>query len=109
MRFHSTAATLLMLSGLAVSSVAFAADNGATSNSTPDQQMAREVETQITTAVQPSDPISVHCDQHIVTLHGFVDSEWDKERAVEAARKVPGVQGIRDELVVNHVVKGSHT
>jgi osmotically-inducible protein OsmY len=70
--------------------------------------MAREVESQITSTVQPSDPISVRCSQRVVTLHGFVDSAWEKQRAVEAAHAVPGVQEVRDELVINHVVKGSH-
>jgi osmotically-inducible protein OsmY len=108
MRFNFTAAALLLIGGLAASTAAFAADSGVQPNSSSDQVMAREVETQITTTIEPADPISVHCTQNIVTLHGFVDSEWDKQRAEEAARKVPGVQGVRDELTVNHVVKGSH-
>jgi hyperosmotically inducible periplasmic protein len=44
--------------------------------------------------------ISVSTDKGVVRLSGTVDSEEQKQKAVETAKKVSGVKSVIDELVV---------
>lgn len=42
--------------------------------------------------------IKVGIDSGAITLRGSVDSLWDKRRAEDIARSVPGVEGVNNEL-----------
>ena len=48
---------------------------------------------------------SVETFRGIVLLSGFVDSEQQKERAIEVTRGVPGVRDVRHLLVVKYLEK----
>jgi hyperosmotically inducible protein len=99
----------MILAGSLTASTAASARNDNHIGSSSDRTISREVSSEIVSKIQPTDVISVKTSQNIVTLRGFVDSAWAKQQAVEIARGVPGVQGVRDELVVDHVARGSHT
>ena len=99
---------VVLLGGLAVSSIAFAAQNSAQPGSSSDKVIASEVEPQVVSAVPSADALSVRASQHIVTLRGFVGSAWGKQHAGEIAGRVPGVQGVRNQLVITHISRGSH-
>ena len=49
--------------------------------------------------------ISVETFRGIVLLSGFVDSEQQKERAIEVTRGVAGVRDVRHLLVVKYLEK----
>jgi hyperosmotically inducible protein len=49
--------------------------------------------------------ISVETFRGIVLLSGFVDSEQQKQRAIEVTRGVPGVRDVRHLLVVKYLEK----
>lgn len=42
--------------------------------------------------------VNVETYRGVVQLSGFVDSESEARRAVEVARKVPGVQSVRNDI-----------
>lgn len=50
--------------------------------------------------------ISVETFRGIVLLSGFVDSENQKNRAIEVTRSVPGVREVRHLLVVKYLEGG---
>jgi osmotically-inducible protein OsmY len=45
-------------------------------------------------------PITVKTYKHTVQLSGFVDNRYQKQRAVEVAKRVAGVQDVEDSLVI---------
>jgi osmotically-inducible protein OsmY len=45
-----------------------------------------------------SSDIEVGVDNGAVTLSGSVDSLWDKRRAEDIAKSVPGIRGVNNEL-----------
>lgn len=45
-------------------------------------------------------PITVKTYKNVVQLSGFVDSQAQKVRAIEIARRVPGVVAVKDSLIV---------
>ena len=47
-----------------------------------------------------SDDIAVFADGGVVTLRGTVSSLWEKHRAQNAARRVYGVSGVSNHLLV---------
>jgi osmotically-inducible protein OsmY len=46
--------------------------------------------------------ISVNNHGHIIQLSGFVDNHWEKEEADITARRVEGVEGVINNIIVKH-------
>jgi hyperosmotically inducible protein len=66
---------------------------------TKDDELIKAVRTRLDTDEKLKDAsIRVRADNGMVTLMGTVPSARVKDRAVEMARKVPGVRAVRNEL-----------
>jgi len=45
-------------------------------------------------------PITVNTYKNVVQLSGFVNSQFQRDKAVALAHAVPGVQAVKDSLVI---------
>ncbi|MGH9753933.1 MAG: BON domain-containing protein [Blastocatellia bacterium] len=64
-----------------------------------DERIRKNVNDRLTddTDIDASD-IEVGVNNCIVTLRGSVDSLWDKRRAEDVAKSIPGVKGVNNKL-----------
>ena len=98
------AATLaLSVSALGLVTAGCAGDQSSRSTGTyiDDTAVSTKVKTELLTdkEVKSSD-VKVRTYNGEVQLSGFVDSQDQKDRAVQVARAVPGVRVVRDDLIV---------
>jgi osmotically-inducible protein OsmY len=102
MRFSFISAAPLAVLGIAVSSAAFAAGSVNLNEPAygPDKGITRVVQQQINTAMDPSDQVSVATTHNIVSLHGFVNNEEQRQQAEQIAGGVSGVIGVDNHLVI---------
>jgi hyperosmotically inducible protein len=105
--FRFFTASLVLIGGAAVASSAFASGSS-------DSMITSEVQSRIDAGIHfdnkkhPKDAISVKTFAKVVSLNGFVDTAGQKEKAGEIAGGTAGVRDVRNDLVINHVKKGSH-
>jgi osmotically-inducible protein OsmY len=98
----SYAPALSLIAGLGISSSAMAAGSVNLNQPAvgPDKTITRMVQQDIDIGLAPRDKVSVATTHNIVSLHGFVRSEADRQGAVDIARHTIGVTGVEDYLVI---------
>lgn len=81
--------------------VAKAASPNSYSGKQPDSAKSDgEIESSVERAVKAHKDVSVSVERGLVTLSGQVPVESDREDAVNAAREVPGVRTVHDQIQV---------
>jgi osmotically-inducible protein OsmY len=70
-----------------------------------DAQLGLEVQARLYQELDIASNLSALVRYGVVTLDGTVKTEADRERAVELARTVPGIESVVNELVVGEIHK----
>ena len=98
--FVAAAAAAALLSGCASGSKDAGKGESSAGQFVDDATVTAKVKTAIATdvGVKAAANVNVETDHGVVQLSGFADSRDQASRAVEAARKVAGVQTVRDDI-----------
>jgi osmotically-inducible protein OsmY len=93
---------LVFVAGIGTASAAYAAGSVNLNQPAvgPDKTITRMVQQQINDQMQQSDQVYVATTHNVVSLHGFVSSDSDKQRAQTIASSVMGVADVDNHLVV---------
>ncbi len=120
-----TITTLVLVSGLAITSYALDAASGSTAvsqsgtvtsaemqsaiQSTADVQLSTRVEKEIKSQFKnfDSDRQLVFSNGGEVTLEGRVNTRAEYDRIEKAARRVKGVAGVQNNLIIESATQGS--
>jgi osmotically-inducible protein OsmY len=91
----------LLASFLALGGCASTSQNESTGQYIDSSALTMKVKTKLLSDDSvKSLPITVKTYKDIVQLSGFVDNQYQKNKADEIARSVPGVRDVQDSLII---------
>jgi hyperosmotically inducible periplasmic protein len=100
-------AILLLVASSVVPGLVYSGSGAVVSATTHDAWIAGEIEGRLRVQSQLDvEAIDIVVERGVVTLHGVIESELDRDLALDVARQVDGVRRVRDRLSIGAPAEG---